>query len=87
MTNYSHDYPGHEDHEYVRHFPDYSATVRVSAVGGGTVGKRYSMQAWHYAIVGPSGKVLAHGSDLHTAMPTDHNEAAQIALDFYNASE
>lgn len=87
--DYSHDYPGDDSHEHERTFDDlgYPVTVRLSAVGGGTVGRYYRHQAWHYAIVGPSGKVLARGSDLYTPGPIDHAAAAYTAYTFYRYEE
>lgn len=57
-------------------------TVRISKVGGGTVGRAYDGR-WHYRVRSANGrKILAEGDDLNTGTPKTHREAAEILLDF-----
>lgn len=56
--------------------------VRISKVGGGTVGRAYEGR-WHYRVRPADGrKILAEGDDLNTGTPKTHREAAEILLDF-----
>lgn len=78
--SFGHDHPGDNsaDHEYVTEID--GAAVRISKVGGGTVGKAY-VGHWHYTIV-QGGAVSDRGSDLHTFMARTHAEAAQVLMGF-----
>ena len=59
--------------------------VRMSKVGGGTVGRAYEGR-WMYRVklvrkFRPDA-LLAEGDDLSTGTPRTHKEAAEIAVDF-----
>lgn len=56
--------------------------IRISAVGGGTVGRAYAGR-WMYRVkrVG-SPDVLAEGDDLNTGTAKTHKQAAEIVNDF-----
>jgi hypothetical protein len=56
--------------------------VRVSKVGGGTVGRAYD-GFWLYRVsyIG-SQTVLMEGDDLNTNTPKTHSQAAGLVLDF-----
>jgi hypothetical protein len=58
--------------------------VEISALGGGTVGRRYQ-GAWSYRIT-VKGKVVAEGEDLRTGTPKTHEETARIAWGFQDES-
>lgn len=66
------------DWEYQTVTPE-GATVLVSKVGGGTLGRRYD-GAWHYSY--SRRDFHTEGSDLHTGMPYSHSEAAELIADF-----
>lgn len=74
---FDHDYPGDGGHEYETMTE--AGAVRVSKVGGGTIGRAYQ-GAWHYHVRGTAFR----GSDLVTGSPTTHHEAAQTVADFYD---
>lgn len=77
----SHDHPGVDPSEHelavTIETVEPPITVAVSKVGGGTVGATYSGY-WHYVAVSQDGEVLSHGSDLHTARPKNHLDAAEL---------
>ena len=79
MPDFSHEYPGHDDHEFIT-TNDGFIEIRITKVGGGTVGRHYSGY-WHYAIL-RHGLVLRHGSDLYTGTDTTHLGAALIVTEF-----
>lgn len=57
-------------------------TVRISKVGGGTVGRAYDGR-WHYRVRSADGrKIIAEGDDLITPIPKTHREVVLIVLDF-----
>lgn len=58
-------------------------TIRISAVGGGTVGRCYSDQYWHYTIwtSDPKADPIV-GSDLHISLPATHLDAINELVDF-----
>lgn len=56
------------------------ATVLVSKVGGGTLGRRYA-GAWHYAWT--RGDRCEQGSDLFTGTGYTHEEAARVVVDTF----
>ena len=80
VPNFSHDFPdSNEEWEYgevrslkVNGVMQY-LTIRVSAVGGGTVGKHYSeCQYWHYSIHSSTnpqreGRLVMSGSDFQVS--------------------
>jgi len=66
-----------QDWEYQCVTPD-GATVLVSKVGGGTLGRYYS-GAWHYSY--SRRDYHAEGSDLMTGTPHTHADAASIVAD------
>lgn len=77
---YAQDYPTDpSDWEYVAMTYD-GSTVRISKVGGGTIGRAYA-GAWHYSHEDSNG-VVTRGSDLNTGTPFYHEEAAEAVLDF-----
>lgn len=53
--------------------------VRVTAVGGGTVGRTYTQNYWHYQVSNEDG-IVAEGSDLFIPF-AGHISAALIALE------
>lgn len=59
--------------------------IRVSKVGGGTVGQAYEGR-WMYRIKRmrkfQATVLIAEGDDLNTGTPKTHKEAAEIAADF-----
>lgn len=87
--SYAHEYPEGHEHEYSLTVTEEDdgyggevTTYLVSAVGGGTVGKGYSSQAWHWAVA-VDGRAVAHGSDLFTGpLATTHAEAARVLRSF-----
>lgn len=56
--------------------------IRVSKIGGGTLGQAYTGR-WAYEVtrVGRSG-VLAEGTDLSTPTPKTHKEVVPVLEDF-----
>ena len=56
--------------------------VRISKVGGGTLGKAYDGR-WMYRVkrVGDR-RILAEGDDLRTGTPKTHQQVVGIVLDF-----
>ena len=81
--HYSHERPDDlsPDWELTAIYED--ETVRISKVGGGTVGNAYSGW-WHYSHTGPDG-VTVSGSDLYTGSPTTHAGATAILAEFLDA--
>lgn len=79
-ADYSHDAPAElADFEAVVLLDD-GVIVRVSKVGGGTVGHSYR-GAWHYRVEIPLEDAVS-GSDFETHIPKTHAEAADEILDF-----
>lgn len=78
--SYAHEYPGHDDHEHTETID--GTEYRVSAVGGGTVGRSYGQNHWHYAVVS-EGVVVDHGSDLSIGASVTHAEAAHELAAFF----
>jgi len=68
-----------QDWEYQTVMPD-GATVLVSKVGGGTLG-RYYAGAWHYNYSRRDRH--AEGSDLVTPVAHTHADAASLVADFH----
>ena len=60
-----------------------SLVIRISKVGGGTVGRAYGEGQWIYRVsyTGP-GPVVLEGDDLRTGAPRTHAEVAEIVFDF-----
>lgn len=78
--NYDHERPSAlhpQDWEYAAVMPN-GATVLVSKVGGGTLGRYYD-GAWHYSYSRRDRH--REGSDLTTALPHDHALAASLVAD------
>lgn len=71
---------GGPEHEWTGRPIGTHVMVEISAVGGGTVGKRYQGY-WSYRIT-QNGKVVAEGDGLRTGTPKTHEEAARIAWGF-----
>jgi hypothetical protein len=67
-----------DEHEFTIDY--FGGNVGVSKVGGGTIGRAYE-GFWHYTIVPDQGEVIT-GSDLFTGTPKNHQEAADLVLDF-----
>jgi hypothetical protein len=74
---YEHDYPGDDAHEFTTTIGD--VEVRVSKVGGGTVGRDYE-GAWHYLLT--SGVIVHRGSDFSSGQAVSHSEAAALVVGF-----
>lgn len=57
--------------------------VRVSKVGGGTVGRAYDGH-WSYRVsyVGSAGAPVMEGDDLKTGTPKTHAQVVEIVMDF-----
>lgn len=62
-----------------QHVTHRGATVLVSKVGGGTLGRRY-VGAWHYSY--SRRDFHEEGSDLDVGTPITHEEAAGLVADF-----
>jgi hypothetical protein len=80
--DFSRDYPGDDAHEYEHAytvFPD--TVVRVSAVGGGTLGRTYEDNYWHYYVT--DGIRTMRGSDLFIPWEASHEDAAGEAVHFF----
>jgi len=78
---YEHEYPASDDEwEYACPY----CSIRVSAVGGGTVGRSY-VGNWHYRIT--VNGVTRGGSDLVTGSPTTHAQAATLVSEFYDSDD
>lgn len=86
MSDYSSSHPGDraEDHEFELEL-DPETFVRISKVGGGTVGREYSGY-WHYTIV-MAGAVSDRGSNLYTGSPHTHEAAAFLIWELGPAFE
>lgn len=82
--SYDHDHPGADPADFeLAVLTSDGRTVAVSAVGGGTIGRTYGDNAWHYLIRGADGETWAIGSDLVSGgYPISHLEAARSLLDF-----
>lgn len=79
--SFDHDRPNSlnpSDWEYAHIAPD-GATILISKVGGGTLGKRYEGH-WHYAYT--LGDRHEEGSDLETPTPVSHETAADYVFGF-----
>lgn len=57
--------------------------IRISAVGGGTIGEAYE-GSWYYSASGRRalGVSPVHGDDLHTGTPSTHEQAARVLAGF-----
>ncbi len=66
--------------EYTVLIPGTPLTVRISKIGGGTVGEQYT-GTWSYMITGPG--VWIEGEDLNTGMPHSHAYAAALAPTYF----
>ena len=80
--SFDHDRPSSTDEWELTTVTDNDATVRVSKVGGGTLGRAYA-GSWHYSYHDPRGHRLEEGSDLVTGSPTTHEEAAEQVADYF----
>lgn len=81
--NFDHDYPGDDNHEFqTAHTWAPNTILRVSAVGGGTIGREYANNYWHYCLI-VNGEVVRRGSDLYIPEPTNHLNAAEAAFEFF----
>jgi hypothetical protein len=69
-----------EPTEYTTTIPGTPLEVRISKVGGGTVGQYYKGD-WEYKITGPG--VWIEGADLRTGMPHSHDYVAALAPTFF----
>jgi len=79
--SFAHEFPKTDDEwEYTCPF----CSVRVSKVGGGTLGRAYTGH-WHYRIV--INGTVHQGSDLHTGTPKTHAEAATQVADFFGPDD
>lgn len=80
--SFDHDRPDASDPDAWEYSTDIDgATVRISKVGGGTIGRSYT-GSWHYSLVGGGTGTDTEGSDLTTGSPVTHEEAAVIVADF-----
>lgn len=62
-----------------QHVTEEGATVLVSKVGGGTIGRRYD-GAWHYSYTRRDHH--DEGSDMWTGSPASHAEVAEMVAEF-----
>lgn len=66
-------------------YPEPRITIRVSKVGGGTVGESYD-GTWEYRV-GYDGRTAMTGSDLVTGTPKTHEQAARILAGYLSSGE
>lgn len=55
--------------------------VRVSKVGGGTVGRAYE-GTWIYRVTYVGGPLMVEGDDLRIGTPKTHRQIVEIVMDF-----
>jgi hypothetical protein len=76
-----------QDYEWYEKFINEDGAVFgvfVSAVGGGTIGRAYSANHWHYRIIEQeSMNTVMEGSDLYCPFATTHHMAAEAAWEFF----
>jgi hypothetical protein len=70
----------HTGYEYTTTIPGTPLEVRISKVGGGTIGQYY-VGEWEYKITGPG--IWIEGADLRTGMPHSHEYVAALAPTFF----
>ena len=59
--------------------------VFISKVGGGTPGKSYTDEYWHYMATTEGQGVVMEGSDMRIAGAATHADAAEMIFDRYCA--
>lgn len=58
-----------------------STMIDIYKIGGGTIGRSY-IGDWAYRVR-QYGKVIHSGTDLHTGMPKNHQQVAELASQFH----
>lgn len=74
------------DYEFCLTDSERNVRVYVSAVGGGTLGKSYALNYWHYLVMPQRGeeteKVLLVGSDFYSGFHRNHQEVAEAIIEY-----
>lgn len=85
--SFRHDQPDTlADYEYCLADSERNVRVYISAVGGGTIGKSYAMNYWHYLVMRQHGddtsEILLMGSDFYSGCHRNHQEVAEAIIDY-----
>lgn len=90
MASFDHERPSEpEDFEFSTQFDETPSgqplRVYISKVGGGTVGKAYTGEYWHYLALTEGQGVVMEGSDLRVGKSATHDGAAAEVYEVYMA--
>lgn len=74
--------------EYTERKEQEGLLVSISKVGGGTIGKKYTMETWSYCVSRlADGHILLIGDDMYIGYPADHRKAVEVAMSYLEDEE